>query len=343
MPGRYTLTYGLRLAVLAAALGLWQGLSAAGVIRGDEFPSMSQTAAALWDQATQSTLWSAVWATLEGWALGLVIGAGAALLIGTLIGMNGFAYRSVIGVIEFFKAIPVIAILPIGLVLWGATLTMKFALVAFAVFWPLVIQVCYGVRSLDPVAADTTTVLQVRGPRKFLTVILPSAAPFIATGLRVAVAVALIVDVIAELIGGGSGIGERILLAENAGPSAYPDMYAYIVVAGVLGVLLAGAFSVAERYALHWHESQRAARAEGQNRRYSERKGLTLASSLSRRPPPGRPGRDPGLAVRRPVRHLVVLVGGLQVAVLAAAVVDPEVAVDPVGDRDGPRRARLVA
>ena len=45
----YALTYGLRLAVLAAALGLWQGLSAAGVIRADEFPSMSQTATALWD------------------------------------------------------------------------------------------------------------------------------------------------------------------------------------------------------------------------------------------------------------------------------------------------------
>jgi ABC-type nitrate/sulfonate/bicarbonate transport system permease component len=156
---------------------------------------------------------------------------------------------------------------------------MKFALVAFAVFWPLVIQVCYGVRSLDPVARDTTTVLQVKGPRKFLTVILPSAAPFIATGLRVAVAVALIVDIIAELIGGGTGIGERILLAENAGPSDYPQMYAYIVVAGILGVFLAGTFTLAERYVLHWHESQRAARAEGQSRGYSERKGLTLVVS----------------------------------------------------------------
>ena len=281
-PGRLAngaLTYGLRLAVLAAALGLWQGLSAAGVIRADEFPSMSQTATALWDQGKGSSLWSAVGQTLEGWGLGLVIGTAAALLIGTLIGMNGFAYRSAIGVIEFFKAIPVIAILPVGLVLWGATLTMKFALVAFAVFWPLVIQVCYGVRSLDPVVRDTTAVLQVRGPRKFLTVILPSAAPFIATGLRVAVAVALIVDIIAELIGGGSGVGERILVAENAGPSAYPVMYAYIVVAGILGVLLAGAFTVAERYVLGWHESQRSARAESQTRGYSEREGLTLVAS----------------------------------------------------------------
>lgn len=271
------LTYALRLVVLAAALGLWQGLSAAGVIRADEFPSMSQTAAALAGLLTRSTLWSAVGQTLEGWGLGLLVGGAAALLIGTLIGLNGFAYRSVIGVIEFFKAIPVIAILPIGLVLWGATLTMKFALVAFAVFWPLVIQVCYGVRSLDPVVRDTTTVLQIKGPRKFLEVILPSAAPFIATGLRVAVAVALIVDIIAELIGGGSGVGERILLAENAGPTQYPQMYAYIVVAGVLGILLAGAFTVAERYVLHWHESQRAARAQSRGRGYSARKVLTVA------------------------------------------------------------------
>jgi ABC-type nitrate/sulfonate/bicarbonate transport system permease component len=268
------LIYGLRLAVLAAALGLWQGLSAAGVIRADEFPSMSQTATALWDLASGSSLWTAVGQTLEGWALGLLIGVAAALLVGTLIGLNGFAYRSVIGVIEFFKAIPVIAILPIGLVLWGATLTTKYALVAFAVFWPLVIQVCYGVRSLDPVARDTTTVLRVRGPRKFLTVTLPSAAPFIATGLRVAVAVALVVDIVCELFGAGSGIGERILLAENAGPTQYPQMYAYIVAAGVLGVFLAGAFTVAERYALHWHESQRAAKAERQNRGYAERRRL---------------------------------------------------------------------
>jgi ABC-type nitrate/sulfonate/bicarbonate transport system permease component len=342
VPQRYASRYGLRLAVLAAALGLWQGLSAAGVIRSDEFPSMSQTAAALWGLAASSALWSAVGETLEGWAIGLVIGVAAALLIGTLIALNGFAYRSVIGVIEFFKAIPVIAILPVGLVLWGATLTMKFALVAFAVFWPLVIQVCYGVRSIDPVVRDTATVLRVRGPRRFLLVILPSAAPFIATGLRVAVAVALIVDIIAELIGGGAGVGERILVAEDAGPSQYPQMYAYIVVAGLLGVLLAGAFTVAERYVLHWHESQRAVRAEGPGHRYPERKGLTLAGTLCPWPSPGRSVRDPGLAVRGDVRRLVVLVDGLEVAVLPAAVVGPGGAVDPVGHRAGPRPARVV-
>ena len=207
--------WALRRAVLAAALGLWQALSAAGVIRADEFPSMTQTASALWDQAASATLWSASGQTLEGWAIGLAIGTAAALAVGSLTALNEFAYRSVIGVIEFFKTIPVIAILPIVLVLWGATLTMKVALVAFAVFWPLVTRLLRrpvggpgGARHRDGAAAAR--------PARFVTVILPSAAPYIATGMRVAAAVALIVAIVTELIGGGTGIGERILLAENA-------------------------------------------------------------------------------------------------------------------------------
>jgi hypothetical protein len=167
-------------------------------------------------------------------------------------------------------------------------------------------------------------------------VILPSAAPFIATGLRVAAAVALVVDIIAELIGGGTGIGERILLAENAGPDAYPIMYAYIVVAGVLGVLLAGGFAIAERYTLHWHESQRPAAGEEQRR--AEREEVALAAYLSPAVPlAGGPCPDPGMAVRRHVRRLVDVVGGVEVAVLPAAGVDPEGGVGSVGDRVGPR------
>jgi ABC-type nitrate/sulfonate/bicarbonate transport system permease component len=246
-----------RAAVLGAALGLWQALSAAGLIRADEFPSMTATMSALCGQVASTVLWTAVRDTLLGWVVGLLIGGAAAIVIGSVLGFSAFAYRSALPVIEFFKTIPVIAILPIALVLWGATLTMKFALVAFAVFWPLVIQVCYGVRSVDPTVRDTAAVLQVRGPRRYLVIVLPSSAPFIATGLRVSAAVALIVAVIAELIGGGSGVGQRILTAENSGPTAYPLLYAYILVAGVLGVLLAGLLTLAERRVLHWHESQR--------------------------------------------------------------------------------------
>jgi ABC-type nitrate/sulfonate/bicarbonate transport system permease component len=251
-------TLGWRLAVLAAALGLWQGLSAAGVLSTAEFPSMTSAVSALWHELASSALWTAVGGTLEAWAIGMLIAGVAAVVLGTLLGLSSFAYRSASPVIEFFKTIPVVAVLPIALVLYGPTLKERFVLVAFAVFWPLVIQVVYGVRSIDPTVLDTARALKVGWLRRFFVVVLPSAAPFIATGLRVAAAVALIVDIVAELIGGGgNGVGVQLLTAQNSGPTAYPQMYAYILVAGLLGVVLTGAFTLAERQLLHWHETQR--------------------------------------------------------------------------------------
>jgi ABC-type nitrate/sulfonate/bicarbonate transport system permease component len=260
-----------RLAVLAAALAVWQGLSASGLISSSEFPSMTSAVRELWDQLDSSELWSAVASTLEAWAVGMLIGSVAAVAVGSLLGLSPFAYRSAIPVIEFFKTIPVVAIVPIALTLYGPTLKERYLLVAFAVFWPLVIQVVYGVRSVEPTALDTATALGVRRLRRFFVVIMPSAAPFIATGLRIAAATALIIDIVAELIGGGavtgagggSGVGVQILNLYDAGSTALPIMYAYIVVAGLLGVALAGGFAIAERRVLHWHESQRDFQAGG--------------------------------------------------------------------------------
>jgi ABC-type nitrate/sulfonate/bicarbonate transport system permease component len=120
--------------------------------------------------------------------------------------------------------------------------------------------VIYGVRSMDPTVGDTARVLGVRGVRRFVTVTLPSASPYVATGLRIASASALILAVVAELVGGAEGIGRRILFARNAGVTSYPTMYAYILVAGFLGILLTGAFFLLEKKGMHWHESQRSTR-----------------------------------------------------------------------------------
>ncbi|MGY1840281.1 MULTISPECIES: ABC transporter permease [unclassified Modestobacter] len=246
-----------RVAVVALVLAGWQALSVTGTLDASSFPSMTATMAELGRQLTESDLWLAVWETIRGWGLGLLIGCSLAIVVGTLLGLNRFAYLSVIPVIEFLKTVPVIAILPLAIVVWGATLEMKVFLVAFGVFWPLAIQTLYGVRAVDPVVRDTAAVLRVRGWRKFTTVTLPSAAPFIATGLRVAAAVGLILTIIAELIGGAEGLGLSILTSVNAGPSRLPATYAFILLTGVAGVLVTGAFAYLEQRLLHWHESQR--------------------------------------------------------------------------------------
>jgi ABC-type nitrate/sulfonate/bicarbonate transport system permease component len=194
---------------------------------------------------------------VQGWFLGLVIATVLALVIGSALAFNDFSFRSAASVIELFKAIPAIAILPLVTLVLGSTLDMKVFLVAFGIFWPFVIQVIYGVRSMDSTALDTAKALGVRGVRRFFVVTIPSAGPYIGTGLRIASASALILSVVAELVGGADGIGRQILMAQNGGMSSYPRMYAYIIMAGLLGLLLTGMFFLIEKKAMHWHESQR--------------------------------------------------------------------------------------
>lgn len=256
-PGPRALGILAKLVVVGILLALWQLLTATGALSTSAFPTMASTVRALVDQLGTLETWKTIGQTIEGWAAGLGIGGLGAILLGSAIGLSRFAYRSAIPVIEFLKTVPAIAILPLAIVVLGTHLSMKLLLVGYAVFFPLVIQVVYGVRSLDPTVSDTAATLQVRGIRRFLVVVLPSAAPFIATGLRIGAATALVLEVVAELIGGAAGLGQHILVAENAGPTAFPIMYALIVITGILGIALTGAFTLAERRVLHWHESQR--------------------------------------------------------------------------------------
>ncbi len=256
-------TVAARVAVVLAVLGAWEYVSVSGALDASTFPSMTATVTELARELQDADLWSAVGETMRGWSLGLLIGGTLAITVGTLLGLNRFAYLSVIPVVEFLKTVPVIAILPLAIVVWGATMEMKVFLVAFGVFWPLTIQTIYGVRAVDPVVRDTAAVLRLRGLRKFCTVTLPSAAPFVATGVRVAAAVGLILTIIAELIGGAEGLGLSILTSVNAGPDRLPATYAYILVTGVAGVVVTSAFAYLEQRLLHWHESRRNLAATG--------------------------------------------------------------------------------
>jgi ABC-type nitrate/sulfonate/bicarbonate transport system permease component len=251
----------LPLVTVATVLLLWQAVTVTGVVSPGQFPTMSDTLIALGREVGTGRVWPAIGATLIGWLIGMVITIVLGLVIGTALAFNGFAQRSAAPVIETFKAIPAIAILPLVILVAGSTLPMKVFLVCFAAFWPFLIQVIYGVRSMDPIVLDTARALGMRGTRRFFAVSIPSASPYLVTGMRIASAQALILCIVAEIVGGAAGIGRNILLAQNTGVVAYPTMYAYIIVAGVLGIVLTGAFFLLEKRVMHWHESQRNIRA----------------------------------------------------------------------------------
>lgn len=239
-------------------LVLFDVLPRIGVLPSRHFPPISKTLGTLGDQLTQSSFWDAVGSTLEGWALGLGVAAALAIPLGIVIGSSRLLYRSVRALIEFLRPIPSVALIPLAILIYGSGLKSTVFLAAFASFWQLIVQVLYGVQDVDPVATDTARSFGFSRTQRLLRVTLPSSVPYIATGLRIASAVSLILTVTAELVIGSSGLGKAITEARSGGDVQL--MYALIITTGVLGVLLNTIFVQGERRVLHWHPSQRDSR-----------------------------------------------------------------------------------
>jgi ABC-type nitrate/sulfonate/bicarbonate transport system permease component len=241
---------------VVAVLALFELLARAGVISSRHFPPPSDIASALADQVGTTEFWTAVGNTMQGWAIGLAVAAAIAIPIGIVIGSSGTLYRASRAVIEFLRPIPSVALIPLAVLIWGSGLESKVFLAAFASTWPLLMQTLYGVQDVDPVATDTARSFGFSRPQRLVHVTLPSAVPYIATGVRISAAVALILAVTAELVIGSPGLGAQINVARQ---SDNPEiMYALIVVTGLLGWAVNVVFTRLERRVLHWHPSQRA-------------------------------------------------------------------------------------
>src|SRR5919109_2189549 len=216
---------------------------------------MTDTVGKLFELLGTGGFWTAVWNTLQGWALGLGIAAALAIPLGIVIGSAPLLYRAVRFVIEFLRPIPSVALIPLAVLIYGTGLQSKVFLAAFASFWPLLVQTLYGVRDVDPVATDTARSFGFSRRQRLFRVTLPSAVPYIATGLRIASAVSLILTVTAELVIGSAGLGRSINVARSGGDEQL--MYALIIATGILGLALNAIFVLAERRVLHWHPSHR--------------------------------------------------------------------------------------
>jgi ABC-type nitrate/sulfonate/bicarbonate transport system permease component len=251
--------WALPLLGVAAVLALFELLSRSDVVDRHYFPPVSEMFRALWGQLGTAGLWRAVGHTLEGWALGLGIAAAAAIPIGMLLGSSKVAYRELRAVIEFLRPIPSVALIPLAVLVYGTGLESKVFLALYASFWPILVQTIYGVQDVDPVAMDTARSFGFGRLERLVRVTLPSSAAYIATGLRISSSVALILCVTAELVIGAPGLGREINVARQGG--ATDDMYAIIIVTGLLGWLLNAGFVRVERRLLHWHPSQRRASA----------------------------------------------------------------------------------
>jgi NitT/TauT family transport system permease protein len=186
--------------------------------------------------------------------VGLVIAAVIAVPVGLLLGSLPFVNSAVRMLVEFLRPIPAVALIPLVILMIPEQAQIEQTLAAYAAVWPILINTIYAVGDVDPVPREMARSFGL-GRFVILTrVALPSVAPFVATGIRVASSIALIVTISTELIAGGGehGIGIFILNASaNAGQADV--VFAAAGLAGLLGFLIDLAMRTLERRLFRWH------------------------------------------------------------------------------------------
>jgi ABC-type nitrate/sulfonate/bicarbonate transport system permease component len=190
---------------------------------------------------------------LAGFLLAALIGIG----LGVAIGLNRRLRAVLEPVLEFFRAIPPPVLVPVIMLFAGIGDGMKVIVIVFGCIWPILLNTVEGVRATDSVVLDTARAYGVTGPARLTRVILPSASPQIAAGLRQALSIAIILMVISEMFASSNGLGFTIVQFQRS--FAIPEMWSGIILLGLLGFALSLLFRLAERWALRWYEGLRAA------------------------------------------------------------------------------------
>ena len=240
---------------------LVEAVSRAGLVDPEWLPPASTVVASAARLLVDPEFLVHVGGTLASWALGLGLAALLTVPLGLALGASERRRTAAGAVIEMLRPIPSVALIPLAILLLGRGIDMRVALVLYAASWPILLNTIAGVRQVDPLARETARAFGLSRGAAFRAVDLPSAAPFIATGVRVSSGIALIVAISAELVAGGPpGVGTWMLASSQAGVPR-ELAYAGIVIAGLLGVALNGVLVAGERRLLAWHPRVRSGSA----------------------------------------------------------------------------------
>jgi ABC-type nitrate/sulfonate/bicarbonate transport system permease component len=241
----------LGIALILLLLVLWELAGVLKWVSPLSLPRVSSVFATLWDLIVSGELprelGSSLWRMFAGYFIGVVLG----VLFGLLMGAFRPMYKLLEPITEILRPIPSPAYVPIAILFLGIDDEMKIFMVAFSAFFPVLLNTLGGVRSVDPVQVQTASTFGVSGARRLWQVVLPAAAPSIFTGMRVSLAVALIVMVISEMVAASNGIGYFILAAQRGFKTR--EMFAGIITLAALGYLLNRLFLAVENRALAWH------------------------------------------------------------------------------------------
>jgi NitT/TauT family transport system permease protein len=232
-----------------AVFAIWEAFARAHALP-DSLSRPTAIAAALGGELLDGSLFAMAGQTLvaatAGWLLGGALAIAAGIAIGTIP-----ALRLTVGpALELMRSVPPVALIPIALLAFGLGPKLEIFMVAFSVFWPVIIFTASGVGAIDPRVLEVARALRFSPLARVLHFVLPAASERIAVGLRVGAGIALVVAVTTEIIANPSGIGYGIAFSAT---TLRPDQtFADLLALAVVGFAINAALVGGERRLFAW-------------------------------------------------------------------------------------------
>ncbi len=242
----------LGLIFLAVLVAVWHIATTLQWVNTLFLPTPLETVQTLYVQLIQTQeLWPDIFATLYRTIFAFIIASIAGIALGLVLGYSKLVHSSMGTAVDFARSIPATALFPLFLLFFGIGDEAKIAVGVWAASLIIMINTAYGVRHANKIRLTVAKAFKLNQIQTFGKVILPEAAPHIAAGLRIALSLTLIVVIVTEMfIGTNIGLGHRIIDAQLVYRT--PEMYAAIIIAGLLGYLLNHLLQLAEKKIIHW-------------------------------------------------------------------------------------------
>jgi NitT/TauT family transport system permease protein len=240
--------------LFVAVIGLWEGAARAWRIPDFLVPAPSTIVRALGRGFRSGLFVDHVWVTLYEALLGFLIAAVAGVVLGAVIAQFRLVERTLYPYLVALQTLPKIAVAPLIIVWFGFGLSSKIIIAAMVAFFPVLVNVIVGLKTVDQAKLDLMRSLRATRWQTFRLVTFPNALPFVFAGLDIAIVFSVLGAIVGEFVGAQRGLGNLILQYNFALDIA--GVFAVLAVLSVLGVALHLGMQAIQRRLIFWAEPE---------------------------------------------------------------------------------------